>query len=399
MHDNPFSPSFSIRPERFFGRERELDLIRKALRNPDSPHRFLFLTGTRGSGKTSLLHQFARISTQEMGWLAIECTYQDCMEQLRSFAKLRATRTRRSSVNPSISVAGVSSSAFAKDLESSELPEEHLARSFVEQVAKLKHSTGLLVLIDEVQKIAVKDMEEICHAMQAAKTAGLNVSLVMAGLPVSYAKIRRYPGCTFVQRMKRCRLGMMGVAETKGFLELMFGLVPEISLDASTLDELASFSGGHPYLLQLLGSYAYEVALEEVRAHEAEIVVLDAHMAREAERRAIADYQRNVLANLLIGLRRGTLEYLRAICDVCDDQSTARSADVASALGKTLQECSSQRARVIDLQLALNVGRGLLRLSLPYLPLAFDESADSDKLEGPDPADTWIPRKVPFPER
>ena len=36
---------------------------------------------------------------------------------------------------------------------------------------------------------------------------------------------------------------------------------------------------------------------------------LDANMVREAERRAVADYQRNVLANLLIGLRQGSKDY------------------------------------------------------------------------------------------
>lgn len=392
MHDNPFSPSFSIRPERFFGRVQELDMMRKALGNPDSPFRFLFLTGTRGCGKTSLLHQFAIIAKQEEGWAVIESTYQDCMEQLADFAGIRSAHTRKKAFDPSIPAAGAQVSAFSVTHESSELPSEHLAQAFVSKTSKIRN-TGVMVIIDEVQKVAEHDMEEICHAVQAARTAGHNVALVIAGLPAAYAKIRRFPGCTFVQRMKRWKLGMMGIADTEEFLRSMFGLVPEVRLSGEGLRELAEFSGGHPYLLQLLGSYCYDVSLEQGMAHASQVTALNSNMVREAERRAFADYQANVLGNLLVGLRRGVYEYLHVLCQTCDEQSTARTADVASALGKSLQECSAQRARVIDLQLAIPAGRGLLQLALPYLSYAFEEPAE---LEEAASSDAWIPRKNPF---
>ena len=392
MHHNPFSPTFSIRPERFFGRNQELEMMRRALSNPDSPYRSLFLTGTRGCGKTSLMHQFALIAEVELGWTVIESTYQDCMEQLGDFAGIRKSHVRRKAIDPSIAVAGISVSGLSASRESTEPPSQHLAPAFVSSASKKKHA-GVMITIDEVQKIEEHDMEEVCHAVQAAKTAGLNVALVIAGLPNAYAKIRRYPGCTFVQRMKRYRLGMMSVTETRGFLTSMFALVPEMEVESEALEELAAFSGGHPYLLQLLGSYSYDVSFEQETAHDAQVVLLAPAMVREAERRAFADYQENVLANLLIGLRPGSRSYLRALCDACDEKSTARTADVASRLGKTLQECSPQRARIIDLQLAIPVGRGLLRLALPYLPSAFEEVSEDEQAP---PEDTWIPRKTPF---
>lgn len=391
MHKNPFSPSFSIRPERFYGRKRELELMRSALDNPDSSHRFLFLTGTRGCGKTSLLHQFVLIA-EEGKWATLETTYRDAVEALQGYTGA-GTSTTTKSFSPSLSADGASISALEISNSKTEQPAVHFAHALVDRLGKAKRSNGLFIAIDEIQKISEQDMEEICHAVQAAKTQGLPIALVLAGLPGAYGRIRRYRGCTFTQRMERCRLGMMGISDTDGFLRTMFALIPEMRMRNETIDEIAQFTAGHPYLMQLVGSHLYDVAAETGIAQNGARVEINKALTHEAERRALADYQRNILDNLLHGLRNGTKAYLRAMCDICDESSTARTSDIARALGKTLQECSEARARVIDLQLAVPSGHGELRFELPYFPLAF-ERADVETC--PDPSDTWKPRKTPF---
>jgi hypothetical protein len=251
----------------------------------------------------------------------------------------------------------------------------------------------LFIAIDEVQKIREADMEEICHAVQATKTEGLPVVLVIAGLPSSYARLRAFKGCTFIQRMRRYRLGTLGIQETNGFLKTMFALVPELELTTGQREELAGFSAGHPYLLQLLGSSIYDIVGESVDWKPAGPLQLPEAAIREAEHRAIDDYQRNVLLNLLVDVRNGTREYLKAMCEVCDSESTASTAEIAGRLGKSLQECSPTRARVIDLQLAEPIERGKLRFSIPYLPLAF---AEPDERATTDSTDRWAPRALPF---
>lgn len=391
MHENPFSPSFSKRPERFYGRSLELELMRSAIHNPDSANRFLFITGTRGCGKTSLLHQFALLAGR-CRWTVLETTYQDALSSLRMYADGALNQPREISVKPSITLPGVSATITGTSTAKESRDKPSVAMALVRTLSKARLSVGLFLAIDEIQKISEADMEQICHAVQAAKTQGHNIALVIAGLPTAYQKIRHYPGCTFVQRMRRLRLGMLGKADTNDLLRGTFAHVPELIVKEGCIDELAAFSAGHPYLLQLAGSCAYEVAAELTSGLQSEVITLDEGMVREAEVRALPDYQENVLFNLLRGVRSGTAAYLKAMCDVADETSTVSTAAIARHLGKSQKECSSMRSRVIELQLAEPVGRGKLRFSLPYMPLAF-ESASDDLV--PAPEDAWIPRMTP----
>ena len=59
MFTNPFSPIFGGKPDVFFGRENILKLFEHAMLDPGSDDRAIFITGTRGCGKTSLLEQLS----------------------------------------------------------------------------------------------------------------------------------------------------------------------------------------------------------------------------------------------------------------------------------------------------------------------------------------------------
>ena len=54
MFKNPFSPIFGGKPGVFFGREKILNLFDHAMIDAGSDDRAMFITGTRGSGKTAL---------------------------------------------------------------------------------------------------------------------------------------------------------------------------------------------------------------------------------------------------------------------------------------------------------------------------------------------------------
>ena len=59
MFSNPFSPIFGGKPDVFFGREEIIKLFEHAMIDVGSDDRSLFITGTRGSGKTALLEQLS----------------------------------------------------------------------------------------------------------------------------------------------------------------------------------------------------------------------------------------------------------------------------------------------------------------------------------------------------
>ena len=59
MFTNPFSPIFGGKPDVFFGRKEILTLFEHAMIDAGSDDRAMFITGTRGSGKTALLEQLS----------------------------------------------------------------------------------------------------------------------------------------------------------------------------------------------------------------------------------------------------------------------------------------------------------------------------------------------------
>ena len=122
MHPNPFSPSFSIHPSFFFGRSEYIARFESALDTPGSAARFFFLTGTRGCGKTSLLHQYA-LRAAERRWEVIEATSSDALAQLLHYVGIDKKRLKTKSFEPGISIAGAVDMAAGSISTTSELSE------------------------------------------------------------------------------------------------------------------------------------------------------------------------------------------------------------------------------------------------------------------------------------
>ena len=110
------------------------------------------------------------------------------------------------------------------------------------------------------QKLKRVDTVRIANAVQDAKLEGLGISLVLCGLPSAYRKLRSYKDCTFIHRMQREKLWTMPQGETMGCLQNLFGKIPEIALTREQLREIGRFTGGRPYLIQLVGDHLYRLA-------------------------------------------------------------------------------------------------------------------------------------------
>ena len=81
MLENPFSPVFGGRPKPFFGRKHILRRFEAALRDEGSEYRALFVTGTRGSGKTALIAQLSGRARRK-GWLVVDLGPEDAVHVL-----------------------------------------------------------------------------------------------------------------------------------------------------------------------------------------------------------------------------------------------------------------------------------------------------------------------------
>lgn len=379
--DNPFTPGFGAPPEMFFGRRSYLDLLEHAMDDPHDRYRIFFLEGTRGSGKTVLLHRLAEVAGRS-GWYACEMNSLHAARELGQDLEEANRRTKglRASLNPKITIPGVGSASLGK-LENEKTiaqPESTLSRSLVSFLERKSRWKGVLIVIDEAQKLAEQDAQEICVAVQSARMRGLPIMLVLAGLPGTKALISGYPGCTFMRRAPRFVLETLLKDETLEALGTSFELVPEIELSCETLEDLAHFTQGHPYLIQLIGDSLYRLVEElygELIDREGAVVEPSTGDVAFAKERAYEAYREDVLDPVLSALRNGSLAYLKAIVETMGGDGVMTSgSEIAAAMGKgSARDISYTRQRLIDLCILEDLGRGKLGFVIPYIPRYLSE--------------------------
>ena len=257
--ESPFTPVFGDRPHVFFGRRHVLGRFDSAMVNPGSPDRSLFITGTRGSGKTSLVGRLcARASRQ--GYRVFDLGPSDTVQRLlRSLARhdgLAATRGPMERAAAPGMGAGVGLLAKTARLGRHDL-QPLLLRA-------CRHARrGILVTVDDVHKVPAEDVSAICNACQMASRKGHDILLVLAGLPYAFEKTIYHEGCTFLRRASHEEIGLLTWKEADEALKEAFACVGTITDDQVTIDALNHESKGQPYLMQLLGFFLVGLLDEE----------------------------------------------------------------------------------------------------------------------------------------
>ncbi len=357
---NPFSPDFGTPPE-FFGRERYLEIMRSALRAGSRSNRALLIEGVRGTGKTALLGRL-RALAGEMGWEAVYVTSTNAAKEL-------AFDITRLGAHPHVSSAGLTVAGFGASvgLEKSTPALSSLRQVVLDHLGTSKK--GLLILIDEMQKIDKDDAQEICDALNAARESSNDIALVMAGLPGTHAHLETFEKCTYMVRARRFFLSPLSVSETRQAVDSAFGKIEGLHVPAEVRESIVTFSSGHPYLIQLIGAEVFERALG-AHAARGETVTVTNEMVEEAEEVAYAEYARNVLRLVFARVGEGTRAYLHAIIETMDGQGVMRSdRSIAEALGKrSYRSIANYRVRMIEAGVLRSVAKGKVKFRIPHIP-------------------------------
>jgi molybdopterin-guanine dinucleotide biosynthesis protein len=357
---NVFTPAFGGLPQLFFGREDELAFAQSILDDANSPYRAFFITGNRGCGKTTLLEKISQLA-RESGWRTIDVHSAHASLAIVEALAGGSKKTVEHEAHPAVmgvTLGGVSSSVTTAYTEAS------LGSLLVENCRSLTVHKGILITVDEIQKVLEEDAENLCAAVQLAMRKGLPIMLVLAGLPRAKEKIASYPGCTFMQRAYDLRIGCLKVDETIDAFAMAFARMPEFLLTQETLWEAGLFSQGYPYLMQLVGYHVTELAHERLVGGA---IKVDEQLIKEAEPLALAAYRENVLAPILAPLSDGLSQYLRAMCEADDGHGRVRTGEVAALLGKEVSQISSYRQRLIERRLIEPDGHGYARFVLPHI--------------------------------
>ena len=361
MFDNPFSPVFGRKPNLFFGRKHILRRFERALRDEGSEDCALFVTGTRGSGKTALIEQLSLLAKRR-GWHVIDLGPEDTVRTLARRLAGHDEETR--TIDPQLSVGILGSGGSVGGVSTARTTRVERGDLDVLLVkACLNSSKGVMVTVDEIQKLSESDVSAISNAFQMASRKGMNSILVTAGLPFSYDEVIRYGGCTFMRRAVHERLTLLDRGEVVSAFDDTTSRVG-LKLDAQCLRELVNASYGHPYMVQLLGYHLVDIINDR---DDSDLRPVGLDDVRLAVGRAVEAYSSRALRPMVAELSATDYAYLAGMAQCLDKRRFARSSDVARVLGKDVKQTSPSRARLLRSGIVLSPCRGYLVFAVPYL--------------------------------
>ena len=362
MFSNPFSPVFGGKPDVFFGRDRILSLFDLAMIDSGSDERAIFITGTRGSGKTALLEQLsirARKKKRRVFDLGPENTIEQLIHELSGYDEITNTINPQVNVNlPGIG-GGISGGSISKTKRNGR---EALQPLLLETCAKTKQ--GLLITVDEIQKVPLEDVSSLCNAFQMASRKGHDIMLAVAGLPYSYGNITRYEGCTYLRRASHEEIGLFTWDEAADALKKVFSGIKGLQIDKTFLDKINQISFGHPYLMQLLG---YHLILQVNNREPEKMHTFTENELTDAEKNALLSYEQRALKPLFDELPDSEKKYLVRMADCLGEDRVASTADITRALGTTQNKLSRTRAYLIDHGIIASPEHGKVMFCIPYL--------------------------------
>nr|WP_244977443.1 ATP-binding protein [Corynebacterium lizhenjunii] len=359
---NPFRPTFGVPPVFWVGRHSVLDTFDSALSaGPGSAGRSLLISGARGIGKTVLLNEIED-KARTHGWICLRASGRGTMVKELVETTIPEALTSLSPISKrtisQIGVSGIGSIGFSQESSRSYIP--NLKTELRALISQLK-GTGVLLSIDEVQDADASDLMELATAYQDVIRDELDIALVAVGLPQGINRLLSLPGITFLRRAQKFVLGPFSPQNAAA----AFRATPQdsgITFAPAAIDQAVVLSRGYPYMVQLVGSLAWD------RAHRR-----GSHTITDNDIASIATAARTTLGvhvhqPALIDLSPGQRSFLEAMAH-CIDPATgsSRIADIAATLGSTTKSLSSTRQYLLDADLIEPAGYGSLRFVIPYM--------------------------------
>ena len=311
------------------------------------------------SGKTVLLWELAD-RARKLGFVvatptvASEDMLERIVEKIQEAGEPYANKHRLPKLaGGSLSVFGFSAGLeFTRDVQetkSFQFKLTQLARKLTEQ------GHGILILIDELQANS-PEIRQLVTAYQELVGEGLDVALVMAGLPGAVSATLNDRVLTFLNRARKVTLEPLSVGDVdayyqRAFEELDLDIPGNLRLDAARATQ------GSPYMLQLIG---YNIA-NRCQAGE-HVTPEQVDGAIEASK---ADFENDVCETTLAALSDQDVAFLAAMAD--DEDAVSRISDVAKRMSVTPDYAQKYRRRLIDAGVIEQARRGYVRFAVPYM--------------------------------
>lgn len=344
---NPFKPTAGMNPPELIGRGDILEEFGEALDNgPGAPDRLMRISGARGVGKTVMLNALGKAAA-DRGFQVVDVAANEGFCERISLALVGAAQMKSVSVAPSVLGVSVGSVEVTKS-----------ASSLGKAMLDASKRGGLLITLDEIQDAPEAEMRELGNEIQLLIRQGANVAFVFAGLPSAIDSVVGGKTLTFLQRAKHVELvRLLDYEVEESFEDTVKASGKETSPKTAAM--LARAAAGYPFLVQLVGYYAWQTA---ERRGSAEIGAEDATKGIETARRS---FDAMVIEPAIRRLPKRQLEYLVAMASA--PAQPASSGDIAKGMHAETKEVGTYRKRLIDANIIEAAGYGKLAFAIPYM--------------------------------
>ena len=238
-------------------------------------------------------------------------------------------------------------------------------------------SKGILITIDEVSsgKTRLRELSRVALEVSHALQAGANVMIVFAGVKIDLDALLEQDHTTFLRRSRQLDFRRLTPSETRRVLEESIRIGGR-RIDEDALKQLIAVSQGYPYLIQLVGDYAWRNSprADEISRSDAEI----------AHHKAIVAVQRRVISRVYQDLSEKDRQFVQAMAV---DTGRSKISDIVKRMDVSAQYVQVYKRRLIDTGYVRSDGHGYIAFSLPYLG-EYVRSMDADPA-ATDKGDDW----------
>ena len=358
MIDNVFSPSFGNRPSQLVGRDAVVQQLTDGiLARPGSKARATLLIGQRGMGKTVLLWELAD-RAREMGFVVATPTVasdgmlERVIEKLQDDGERFVSDRKNHLVGGSVGILGFTAGLqFTRDEQASKTPEYRLTRLCRSLTGQ---GVPVLILIDEAQA-DTPELRRLVIVYQELVGEGLDVAMVLAGIPTALAATLNDHVLTFFNRARRMDLEPLALTDIDAYYASVFKRIG-IKIEPVLRREAAEKTQGSPYLLQLIG--------HNLVIYGAGSSVVDQAVLEDAVSAALHDYGDDICRTTLANLSDRDVDFLRAMTR---DEGPSKMIDIAARMGVASDYAQKYRKRLIKAGVITSPQRGRVVISVPYL--------------------------------
>lgn len=365
---NPFKPTAGKMPPVLIGRQAIIDVFSEGLENgAGAPGRLMLIMGQRGYGKTVMLTELSRVAVKE-GWVVISDTATEGLcDRLIDALAPQKTHVQNTTIDPSISLAGLASIRVGRvDLSSSSTSLD-LRNAIEKRLKKLPKGKGIVFTIDETQAASNEELESIATAVQHIirdqdmsdldDSEKKGIALVFASLPSIMDEVLNDKVLTFLRRSLHMQLRDIPAIDIRdAYVETVTASGKAISEDIALA--AARISGGYPYMIQLMGYYMWQAA--ERRSSD----VIEPEDVERAQSDSLIAFGDAVCAPVFSSLTDAQRGFVLHMAESVDEEVSLQ--EIAEKAQKSSSWASKYRASLIDDRVIEPAGRGKVQFAIPH---------------------------------